>query len=1010
MKKWILRILLLVVLVILGLTLYIECNKKAIARQIIAVSNEMINGKITYSDVSVSFLSTFPNIDFGLNDLVLFPEEHLDSNALFKSSSTHTQLNLIDLILGKTKKIRSILLKDTELYLLELEDGSTNYKILKDNSSDNSPVDLTIGRIEIENGLLNYTSLSSKRQFRLEGFALAGQVDYIESEIKAICSTSGDIFLKPNPLIPEISFALEANATIEINEAIDTISINNAICKLNDLPLNFSTLLILSDDMVDYALDFNAPSSDFKQLISLLPNFYKNRFDQINTQGSFNVNGNIKGNSNQEYPLYEIYASAKNGFIQYTDLPNSIDQVRFQFKGINNDPNSSFQKLEITELNAMSNRSSVNGDIAVSQFSKLLELKSDIEFYVDLKDLQNSILIKDGNELSGELRGTLQGSSSSEGQLKNLSGSLNSDQISFKSESDLQILERASIALNNNELDYEFKNYSNENFKDLNLSGSVSNPIEFINQQAKEIKGSLTISGREWTIQPVEPRNDSTEIGILGSWPQLDLLVNLQMENIIYKEQEIKEVSATLNWQGTTSEFSGEVGQFQNGPMKAIGTLNNLENYLLSGDTLSGSLNIEFDQINLDPFITSTNSHESSNGQLGIPDNIDLDLDYLGESIVFNSLDISNVVGALGIKDQKIIAKHQAKLFGGKIELSGILEPHLDSGYDIDIMLTLSEMSFKETAEKTKLFSKFIPIAKFLEGNYTATLNWNSKLDNDFLPDIETLSAIGTIQTADGAINSTLPIDTFIQKFTKREGKGKILLENAKSYFEIENGAIVVDEVQLEKGDYRISMSGSHGFNQKLNYAVFIDIPKSELNTASLADRIVDLGQFDESLQKASDQLFVRIESSMTGSTNQPKFQVKGVSFHAKGGSSSIAECLQRGLENRKDTLIADIKDSINSTVDLVKVKIDSTLSNGRNQLDSAIRSTKDTIESTIASLEDIVQNEEEQVLQEGRVLIDSIKAGNLDSLKSKFEEILKDKEGVLDRLKKKLPKKPGGK
>ena len=52
-----------------------------------------------------------------------------------------------------------------------------------------------------------------------------------------------------------------------------------------------------------------------------------------------------------------------------------------------------------------------------------------------------------------------------------------------------------------------------------------------------------------------------------------------------------------------------------------------------------------------------------------------------------------------------------------------------------------------ETVQKLGTVSKFLPIAELLEGRYNAVLKWESDLDQNYLPDLNTLTAYGEVLT-----------------------------------------------------------------------------------------------------------------------------------------------------------------------------------------------------------------------------------------------------------------------
>ena len=75
-----------------------------------------------------------------------------------------------------------------------------------------------------------------------------------------------------------------------------------------------------------------------------------------------------------------------------------------------------------------------------------------------------------------------------------------------------------------------------------------------------------------------------------------------------------------------------------------------------------------------------------------------------------------------------------------------------------------------------------------------------------------------------------------------------------------------------------------------------------------------------------------------------------------------------------------------------------------QNKIDSSKKVIKSAIDSNVASLEGLIAEEKSKVLKEGTTIIDSIKAGNVDSLRNQIEDLFGKKQGKIDSLIKKPP------
>src|SRR3569833_3234764 len=85
------------------------------------------------------------------------------------------------------------------------------------------------------------------------------------------------------------------------------------------------------DNDSTYTMDikFDAPSNEFKNILSLVPAIYKNDFDKLKTSGTAAFKGFVKGvYSPTELPAYSVDLNIKDGFFQYPDLPQPVKNVQ----------------------------------------------------------------------------------------------------------------------------------------------------------------------------------------------------------------------------------------------------------------------------------------------------------------------------------------------------------------------------------------------------------------------------------------------------------------------------------------------------------------------------------------------------------------------------------------------------------------------------------------------------------------------------------------------------------
>ncbi len=85
-------------------------------------------------------------------------------------------------------------------------------------------------------------------------------------------------------------------------------------------------------------IKYDAPSTDFKNILSLIPAIYQKDFATVKTSGKALFNGFVKGTySSKQIPAYNLNLSVKDGFFQYPDLPKPVKNINFSVKVDNPD-------------------------------------------------------------------------------------------------------------------------------------------------------------------------------------------------------------------------------------------------------------------------------------------------------------------------------------------------------------------------------------------------------------------------------------------------------------------------------------------------------------------------------------------------------------------------------------------------------------------------------------------------------------------------------------------------
>ncbi|NDC41971.1 MAG: hypothetical protein EBZ77_10540, partial [Chitinophagia bacterium] len=180
---------------------------------------------------------------------------------------------------------------------------------------------------------------------------------------------------------------------------------NTEKIQLNGLKLSTKGFVQIPDSnnmLLD--VQFNTPSNDFKDILSLVPAIYQNNFKDIKTTGKATLSGKLLGSMNKNHlPTFHINLAVDNGSFQYPDLPEKVNNIQIRLKVDNADglPDHTIVNLEKGHI-----------ELGTEPFDCALLLKTPItnqwidatmKGKIDLSKMQKIIKLEPGTKLTGNI-------------------------------------------------------------------------------------------------------------------------------------------------------------------------------------------------------------------------------------------------------------------------------------------------------------------------------------------------------------------------------------------------------------------------------------------------------------------------------------------------------------------------------------------------------------------------------------------------------------------------------
>lgn len=309
--------------------------------------NNRLLAKVDFKDVDISLFRHFPRLAVGLEDLQVTGTGAFEADTLIAVKQIDVALNLMSVIKGGKIDIYNIALSHPRIHAIVNKDGAANWNIMKPDTAAAKPADtskttfaLSLQQYKIEDAWISYDDRQGNMALQISGLDHEGKGDFTQDQFLLQTSTNAEGITFRYGLIPYLSqVKTKLDAGIQIDNNSKTYTIKDAKAVLNNLQLALQgSFKLINDSTYGMDLGFKAPSTNFKDLLSLVPTVYKTDFDKIKTSGTAAFSGFVKGNySPKQMPSFGLDLSVKDGFFQYPDLPKPVKNIQIAMKISNPD-------------------------------------------------------------------------------------------------------------------------------------------------------------------------------------------------------------------------------------------------------------------------------------------------------------------------------------------------------------------------------------------------------------------------------------------------------------------------------------------------------------------------------------------------------------------------------------------------------------------------------------------------------------------------------------------------
>lgn len=304
------------------------------------------------------------------------------------------------------------------------------------------------------------------------------------------------------------------------------------------------------------------------------------------------------------------------------------------------------------------------------------------------------------------------------------------------------------------------------------------------------------------------------------------------------------------------------------------GVLENFYGFMFKKQELKGNFNMSSNQLAVDDFMTSgepekadTKTAAKPAEAMKIPAFLNCTLNAKATTVLYDNLKLKDVSGKLLIKDEKATLENfKTNIFGGSIGLNGAVSTK-EKVPTFDMNLGFNQVDIAQTFTQLEMMKKIAPIAGIINGKLNSTIKLNGNLDaKELTPDLKSISGdlIGQLlSTTVNSQNSTLL--KALSSNVKFVDLSKVNLNDIKAALTFDNGKVNIKPFDIKYQDIKVTVGGTHGFDQTMNYNLKFDVPAKYLGTEA-NNLIAKLSPAD-----AAKLDNIPINATLTGNFSNPK-------------------------------------------------------------------------------------------------------------------------------------------
>lgn len=355
--------------------------------------------RIDPKNIDLTILKSFPNCAIEFKELTAIESKEFKSNdTLLYAKRLALEFNIKDLF-NKNYTIKKIELEDANCHLKIDKKGRANYSVWESSQSSesNDSLKFALEKISLSNIKLSYKNSKTKIKLTTTIKKLAFKGHFNDENYALVSDGSAYVNMLQ---VEKVNYLQQKNIKFDVELDVNgsVYKIKKSITSINTTQLISDGVFFVQDSLQSLDLNFNGKNLDISTTLSLLPESFKSKINDYESDGEFYASGECHYKNGIPLTITANFG-IKNGAITHKQQNVTLRQVNLVGKVILNENRT---LLTLKNITAQLNNNTFNGDVELINF-KDPYLKLKVSANTKLEELISFYPIDTLQNLSGSV-------------------------------------------------------------------------------------------------------------------------------------------------------------------------------------------------------------------------------------------------------------------------------------------------------------------------------------------------------------------------------------------------------------------------------------------------------------------------------------------------------------------------------------------------------------------------------------------------------------------------------